>query len=56
MDMAEPEHQMAYDYRHLDRIRQKFRDVFGRECVLRDDALLQKYALSAEGDLIMFVR
>ncbi len=44
------------DDRRLDSIRAKFREVFGRDCVLRDDALLQKYNLTAEGDLIMFVR
>lgn len=44
------------DHRQLDSIRAKFREVFGRECVLHDDALLQKYNITAEGDLIMFVR
>ena len=44
------------DSRHLDTIRAKFREVFGRECVLRDDALLQKYTVTAEGDLLMFLR
>jgi len=47
---------MNTDNRHLDTIRAKYREVFGRECVLRDDTLLQKYNITAEGDLIMFVR
>ncbi|MGA2121781.1 MAG: hypothetical protein ABSG49_07025 [Methanoregula sp.] len=44
------------DNRHPDRIRVKFQEVFGRECTMRDDALLQKYTITVDGDLIMYVR
>jgi hypothetical protein len=56
MDVAVPKIAPAYDYRHLDRLREKFHDVFGRECTLRDDVLLKRYNLSPDGDLIMFIR
>jgi len=56
MDVARPMIASAYDYRHLNRIREKFHEVFGRECTLRDDVLLKKYKLSVDGELIMFIR
>ena len=54
--MAEPGYQACSDYRPTGRIRAKFREVFGRECTLRDEVLLRQYALTAEGDLVLFVR
>ena len=57
MDTAVRQGTMAgYDYQHLDRIREKFQEVFGRECMLGDENLLQRYNLTNDGDLIMFVR
>jgi len=56
MDMAVPKTAAAYDYRHLDRIREKFHEIFGTECTLRDDVLMKRYKLSPDGDLIMFIR
>jgi hypothetical protein len=56
MDMAAPTIATAYDYRHLDRIREKFHEVFGSECTLRDDVLMKRYNLSLDGELIMFIR
>jgi hypothetical protein len=56
MDMARPTIASAYDYQRLDRIREKFYQVFGRECTLRDDVLLKRYNLSPDGELIMFIR
>lgn len=56
MDVAAPKIATAYDYRHLDRIREKYHDVFGSECTLRDDALIKRYNLSPNGDLIMFIQ
>lgn len=56
MDVARPAIASAYDYRHLDRIREKFHEVFGSECTLRDDVLLRRYNLSPDGELIMFIR
>ena len=56
MDVTRPTIASAYDYRRLDRIREKFLEVFGSECTLRDDVLLKRYNLSPDGDLIMFIR
>ena len=42
--------------RKTDAIRAKFRDVFGRECPLQDDTLLKRYSVTADGDLILFLR
>jgi hypothetical protein len=56
MHMAEPENPARYDCRHLDTIRAKFREVFGRECTLRDEMVLRRYTITAEGDLVMFVQ
>jgi hypothetical protein len=56
MDVAVPMIASAYDYRRLDRIREKFHEVFGSECTLRDDVLMKRYTVSPNGDLIMFIR
>jgi len=56
MDVAVPKIVTAYDYRHLDRIREKFHAVFGSQCTLRDDVLMKRYTVSADGELIMFIR
>lgn len=53
---ARPGTAAGYDYRRLGQIREKFVEVFGRECLLADDALRQKYSLTNDGDLVMFVR
>jgi hypothetical protein len=37
-------------------VREKFREVFGCECTIRDEALLRRYSVSDEGDLILFLR
>jgi hypothetical protein len=37
-------------------VREKFREVFGCECTIRDEVLLRRYSLSDEGDLILFLR
>ena len=42
--------------RKTDTIRAKFRDVFGRDCPLQDDTLLKRYSVTADGDLILFLR
>jgi hypothetical protein len=46
----------GYDFRRIGRIREKFHEVFGRECHLGDDLLLQRYSLTNDGDLVLFVR
>jgi len=45
-----------HDYQHLDRIREKFHEVFGRDCPFPDDMILQRYDLTNDGDLVMFLR
>jgi hypothetical protein len=56
MDVGAQEHSTGYDFRHLDRIREKFHEVFGSECTLRDETLVQRYTIAPDGELIMFVR
>lgn len=38
------------------RIREKIREVFGRDTSMHDDILLKRYTLSSEGDLVMILR
>jgi len=40
----------------LQQIRRKFREVFGSDITMRDEALQQRYALSGDGDLIMILK
>ena len=56
MQVAERESPMGNACRKTDAIRAKFRDVFGRECPLQDDTLLKRYSVTADGDLILFLR
>ena len=56
MQMAEHERPAGNACRKTDAIRAKFRDVFGRECPLHDDTLLNRYSVTADGDLILFIR
>lgn len=37
-------------------IRQKFREVFGYDATMNDEALVRHYRVSGDGDLIMIVR
>jgi hypothetical protein len=37
-------------------IRQKFREVFGCDATLNDDALARNYRVTGDGDLIMILR
>ncbi|MDD1694005.1 MAG: hypothetical protein LUQ71_04720 [Methanoregula sp.] len=54
--MAAQEKTTGYDFRHPGRIREKFHEVFGGRCTLRDETLVQRYRLTSEGDLVMFIR
>ena len=56
IDMAADKTTTVSDYRPRDRIREKFHELFGSECALRDDALIKRYTLSPDGDLIIFIR
>ena len=37
-------------------IRQKIKEVFGWDCAMKDDLLLNRYTLTSEGDLIVIVK
>jgi hypothetical protein len=37
-------------------IRQKIKEVFGWDCEMKDDLLLNRYTLTSEGDLIVIVK
>lgn len=44
------------DPRALCLIREKFREVFGCETSMKDEALIRRYRVSGDGDLIMILR
>jgi hypothetical protein len=44
------------DPRALQSIREKFREVFGCETSMKDEALVQRYRVSGDGELIMILR
>lgn len=46
----------ARDPRTLQSIREKFREVFGCETSMKDEALVRRYRVSGDGDLIMILR
>jgi hypothetical protein len=50
------ENSPATDFQDLSRIRQKFREVFGCENTMSDEALIRRYRVTGEGDLIMILR
>ncbi len=37
-------------------IRQKIKEVFGWDCAMKDDLLLQGYTLTSDGELIVIVK
>jgi phosphoribosylpyrophosphate synthetase len=37
-------------------IRQKIKEVFGWDCGMKDDLLLNRYTLTSDGDLIVIVK
>jgi hypothetical protein len=45
-----------YDGEKVSRIREKIECVFGRASTLDDKAILEKYNITSDGDLIMFLR
>jgi len=51
--MAQPSH---YDYQKIQRIRERIKEVFGRESIMNDELLLKRYNITPDGDLIMIVR
>jgi hypothetical protein len=44
------------DFQTLTLIRHKFRDVFGCDATMSDEALARHYRVSGDGDLIMILR
>jgi hypothetical protein len=48
--------QEHYNVQTLHRIREKIKEVFGRETSLNDEVLSKRYTISSEGDLIMIIR
>jgi len=44
------------DTGNLPAIRQKFREVFGCDATMNDDALVRHYRVTGDGDLIMILR
>jgi len=40
----------------LVQIRQKIKDVFGWECSMTDDALVKRYSITLDGELVMIVK
>jgi len=51
--MTQPAH---YDYQKIQRIRERIKEVFGRESIMNDELLLKRYNITPDGDLIMIVR
>jgi len=42
-----------YDSRITTRIRQKIKEVLGRDCAMNDEMLLKNYTVTTDGDLIL---
>jgi len=42
-----------YDSRITTRIRQKIKEVLGRDCTMNDEMLLKNYTVTTDGDLIL---
>lgn len=54
--LTEAHQQNQYSVQTLCQIREKIREVFGRETSMNDDILLKRYSISNDGDLIMILR
>jgi hypothetical protein len=37
-------------------IRQKIKEIFGWDCAMNDDMLLNRYSITSDGELIMIVK
>ncbi|HUT38256.1 MAG TPA: hypothetical protein VMW77_03025 [Methanoregula sp.] len=37
-------------------IRQKIKEVFGWNCTMKDDVLVQRYSMTSDGELIMILK
>jgi hypothetical protein len=44
------------DPRKLARIRDRFREIFGHDITLNDEALVQRYSVTPDDDLIVILR
>jgi hypothetical protein len=50
------ERPMTNESRKTNEIRQKIREVFGWDCAMNDDVLLQRYTITSDGELIVIVK
>ena len=49
-------HIAKYDIEKITRIREKIRIVFGKESMMDDVALSERYDITSDGDLIIILR
>ena len=47
---------MTNESRKTVQIRKKIKEVFGWDCTMKDDVLLDRYTLTSDGDLIVIVK
>jgi hypothetical protein len=47
---------MMNESRKTVQVRQKIKEVFGWDCVMKDDVLLKYYTITSDGELIVIVR
>jgi hypothetical protein len=45
-----------YDSRIITRIRQKIKEVLGRDCAMNDEMLLKNYTMTKDGELILILK
>jgi len=46
---------MTSGHQRLVQIRKKVMDVYGWECILTDDALVKRYSITLDGELVMIL-
>ena len=50
------ERPMTTESRKTVQIRQKIKEIFGWDCAMNDDMLLERYTITSEGELIVIVK
>jgi len=53
---SQMDHPVRYDGQKIQRIRERIREVFGRESAMNDEVLSKRYNITPDGDLIMIIR